>query len=216
MYGVFIGTFFSWQRYATTALVNRCNSNYNFQLVGPLEKTRSSKNSWTDMNAREILDSFKLTQPRGLTQDELQPFLDEIGLRNMVDADDFSNSVNIFITVEEDPMFGAILSFSYGHLAQDIWEDVTYRILPIDSTEARRLIVEPKAAKFLAGYGNYVRPNRELLITLLEQISNLIDQLPEIVQMELELSFLSSNDIAVRAASIFCNNINQNAERKVK
>ena len=161
------------------------------------------------MNARDCFKSIELTQPRYLTLDEIQPFLTEIGVRNIVDSDDLSNAVNIAITVEQDQMFGAVLSFSYGYLAREIWEDVTYRILPIDSNEARRLIDEPKGAKFLAGYRHFVRPDKELLVALLERTSNLVDQLPEVIQMDLELSFSSTQDIVVHSALIFCSKSNQ-------
>ena len=66
----------------------------------------------------------------------------------------------LLLGVMLDQQFGPVIVFSYGAMAMDVWDDVTYRVVPLTGRDARRMVQEPVAAKrLLGGYGEAPSPD---------------------------------------------------------
>lgn len=114
--------------------------------------------------------------------------------------------VEMTVAVECDDLFGPVLSFGFGRMAIDIWDDVAYRIIPITDKDARLIIKEPKGSTLLQGYGALEAPNVALVERLLLQVSDLVETTPEVLEMELDPVYSYRDEIVVAGARILLGN----------
>jgi acyl-CoA synthetase (NDP forming) len=59
--------------------------------------------------------------------------------------------IETILGVQIDPVFGPAIMFGLGGVFVEIFEDVAFRLAPIDRTEALRMIAETRGAKLLQG-----------------------------------------------------------------
>ncbi|MEM3004700.1 MAG: acetate--CoA ligase family protein, partial [Candidatus Bathyarchaeia archaeon] len=85
----------------------------------------------------------------------------------------------------KDPQFGQTLMFGLGGVFVEILKDVTFRIAPIDESEARSMITEIKAYPILKGYRGQAPVDEEAIVKILLAASKLLIDLPQISQMDL-------------------------------
>ena len=45
--------------------------------------------------------------------------------------------VEVIVRLHQDQLFGPVLSFGYGKMAVEVWEDVAYRIVPLTGKDAK-------------------------------------------------------------------------------
>ncbi len=88
--------------------------------------------------------------------------------------------------INADPSFGALISFGIGGVATELLDDRAYRAVPLTDTDAADLIAAPRASPLLNGYrGSRIVP-KEPLIELALRLSAMADDLPELVQLQLQ------------------------------
>ena len=88
--------------------------------------------------------------------------------------------------VTADPSFGALISFGLGGVATELLDDRAYRAVPLTDTDAADLIGAPRAAPLLNGYrGSRIVP-KQPLIELALRLSAMADDIPELVQLQLQ------------------------------
>jgi len=98
---------------------------------------------------------------------------------------EFSEVPTVF-RITADPSFGALISFGIGGVATELLDDRAYRAVPLTDTDAADLINAPRAAPLLNGYrGSRVVP-KEPLMELALRLSAMADDLPELVQLQLQ------------------------------
>ncbi len=85
----------------------------------------------------------------------------------------------------KDPQFGQTLMFGLGGVFVEILKDVTFRIAPIDESDARAMITEIKAYPILKGYRGQQPVDEDAIVKILLATSNLLMDLPEINQLDL-------------------------------
>jgi acyl-CoA synthetase (NDP forming) len=159
------------------------------------------------MDYREIVEKWRPTSTRVLNHSQSKRLLNECGIGQPRTKQEPASGVELRIAIEQDPGFGHVLVFSYGKMAMDIWEDVSYRILPLSPKDARIIITEPKASLLLEGYSLFQAPNRNLIEKMLLNISDLIVQVPEIEKMDLDPVFAYKQEIVIIGASIEFNDL---------
>ncbi len=93
--------------------------------------------------------------------------------------------VEVIVRLHQDPLFGSVLSFGYGKMAVEVWEDVAYRIVPLADKDAKLMIREPKGSRLLQGYGALPAPRASFLEEMLLNVSGLVHENPEIASLEL-------------------------------
>ena len=91
----------------------------------------------------------------------------------------------VIVGMTEDPLFGPLVVFGLGGIFVELMQDVAFRINPLSDVEAREMIDEVKAAKLLEGYRGEPAGDIDALVDLLQRVSALIDDNPEIAEMDL-------------------------------
>ncbi len=110
--------------------------------------------------------------------------------------------VEVIVRLHQDMLFGPVLSFGYGKMAVEVWEDVAYRIVPLTGKDAKLMIREPKGSRLLQGYGALPAPRDTLLEEMLLKVSGLVHENPEIENMELFPVYAYREQVLVAEARI--------------
>lgn len=159
------------------------------------------------MDYREIVNKWRPASTRILNNSQSKALLNECKIGNPRTKQAPATGIELRIAIEQDPGFGHILVFSYGKMAMDIWNDVTYRIIPISPKDARLMIREPKGSLLLGGYSLFEPPSTSLIEKTLLDISNLVVQVPEIETMDLNPVFAYRQELVIIGASIEFNDL---------
>jgi acyl-CoA synthetase (NDP forming) len=91
----------------------------------------------------------------------------------------------VIIGMTEDPSFGPLLAFGLGGVYVELIGDVAFRIHPLTDVDAQQMIGEVKAARLLDGYRGGDPGDIPALRDALLRVSTMIDELPEIAEMDL-------------------------------
>lgn len=110
--------------------------------------------------------------------------------------------VEIIIGLVQDPTFGLSIMCGIGGIFTELYNDVAFRIIPIDKYDSVQMIEEIKGKKLLEGFRN-MKANKELVIDLLLKVSKIGQELIEhIDQMDLNPVFVYENNICVVDAKL--------------
>jgi len=96
-----------------------------------------------------------------------------------------SGGHEVIIGMTEDPSFGPLLAFGLGGVFVELIGDVSFRIHPLTDADAAEMISEVKSARLLDGYRGGEEGDIVALREALLRVSALVDDLPEIVEMDL-------------------------------
>jgi acetyl-CoA synthetase (ADP-forming) len=80
--------------------------------------------------------------------------------------------IETFIGVKKDPTFGPVILFGLGGIFVEILKDITYRVCPVGSREAMRMIKEIKGFPILQGYKG-MTVNLDSLVKVIKKVSKL-------------------------------------------
>ena len=110
--------------------------------------------------------------------------------------------VEVIVRLHHDLLFGPVLSFGYGKMAVEVWEDVAYRIVPLTGKDARLMIREPKGSRLLQGYEALPAPGASHLEELLLKVSGLVHENRQIEKLELFPVYAYREQVLVAEARI--------------
>ena len=79
----------------------------------------------------------------------------------------------IIIGLLDDPQFGPVIMFGLGGIFTEILKDVSFRVLPIERTDAIQMIRETQGYELLQGYRGQPPVSEEMLIDLLMKTSRM-------------------------------------------
>jgi acetyltransferase len=87
--------------------------------------------------------------------------------------------------VATDPVFGPVILFGQGGLAVEVAADHAVALPPLNTVLARDLVARTRVARQLAGYRNHPAANLDAIAAVLVQVSRLVADLPEIVELDI-------------------------------
>ena len=93
--------------------------------------------------------------------------------------------VEVIVGGFRDPQFGPTVLFGLGGIFVEIFEDTSFRLVPLEESEAYSMIRSIKAYPMLRGYRNMPRADEGALVDILLRTSRLILEHPEIDQIDL-------------------------------
>jgi acetyltransferase len=96
-----------------------------------------------------------------------------------------SGGHEILIGMVEDPSFGPLMVFGLGGVFVELIGDVAFRIHPLTEVDAREMISDVKSARLLEGYRGGEPGDIDAVVDVLLRISALIEDLPEVFEMDL-------------------------------
>ncbi len=106
------------------------------------------------------------------------------------------------IGVIEDEIFGKTLMFGMGGILTEVFNDVTFKVCPVDKKTAGEMIAETKGYKVLCGIRGGEAADIEALAELLEKVSNLVMENDEIEEIDLNPVRLYNKGLAVLDARV--------------
>ena len=110
--------------------------------------------------------------------------------------------IGCVVRVQDDPSFGSLVSFGLAGVISDLLGDRAYRVLPLTEDESVELIDAPKAAPLLSGYQNAVPVNKKALVDLVQRVSAMADDIPEIRELACEPVLASASAAEITDARV--------------
>lgn len=95
----------------------------------------------------------------------------------------------VIIGAVTDPSFGKLVAFGLGGILVEVLKDITFRLAPITRDDALSMLDGIQAAEMLKGVRGSEPVDREALATILVNVSRLVDEVPEIVELDLNPVF---------------------------
>jgi acetate---CoA ligase (ADP-forming) len=93
--------------------------------------------------------------------------------------------IETFVGVTQAPGYGSLIGFGIGGVAVEVWKDVAFRVAPITDTDAGSMLDQIRGAKLLDGFRGSPKADREALVETLLLVSRMVQDLPEIVEMDI-------------------------------
>ena len=106
----------------------------------------------------------------------------------------------VIIGAVTDPAFGKLVAFGMGGILVEVLKDVTFRLAPTSTGDALSMLDSIAAAEILRGVRGAKPVDRDALAGMIEQVSALVADFPEIVEMDLNPVFAS--DTGATAADV--------------
>ncbi|MCL1593170.1 MAG: GNAT family N-acetyltransferase [Actinomycetia bacterium] len=91
----------------------------------------------------------------------------------------------VLIGMVEDPNFGPLVVFGLGGVFVELIGDVAFRIHPLTDHDAAEMIADVKSARLLEGYRGGDKGDIDAVIDALLRVSAMIEDLPEVFEMDL-------------------------------
>jgi acetate---CoA ligase (ADP-forming) len=96
-----------------------------------------------------------------------------------------SGGVETIIGITDDPLFGPLVAFGLGGINVEVLGDVKFRIAPLTDRDASELIQGIRGVKLLEGFRGHAPADVDALRELLLRVSRLAEEVPEIVELDL-------------------------------
>jgi len=100
-----------------------------------------------------------------------------------------TGGVEVMIGVTDDALFGPLIAFGLGGIHVEILGDVQFRITPLTSFDAADMIWKIKGYRLLTGYRGHPSADLEALEETLLRVSRLVEEVPEISELDLNPIF---------------------------
>jgi acyl-CoA synthetase (NDP forming) len=100
-----------------------------------------------------------------------------------------SKGLEVIVGVTDDPLFGPLIAFGLGGIFVEILKDLVFRITPLTDIDAREMVTGIKGYKLLQGYRGQEAVDEKALQELLLRISRLVEEVPEISELDLNPIF---------------------------
>ena len=95
----------------------------------------------------------------------------------------------VIIGATTDPTFGKVIAFGLGGILVEVLKDVTFRLAPATADEATSMLDDIAAAEVLRGARGAAPISRDALSGMIQRVSDLVGDFPEISEMDLNPVF---------------------------
>ena len=110
--------------------------------------------------------------------------------------------VEVIIGLVQDPTFGLSIMCGIGGIFTELYEDVSFRVVPIERYDAEEMIEEIRGKKLLEGFRN-IQADKKQVADLLLKVSKIGEELMAYIdQMDLNPVFIYRNDYCVVDAKL--------------
>ena len=95
----------------------------------------------------------------------------------------------VIIGAVTDPSFGKLVAFGLGGILVEVLKDATFRLAPATKDDALSMLDGIAAAEMLKGVRGAAGVNRDALATMIQRVSELVSDFPEISELDLNPVF---------------------------
>jgi acetyl-CoA synthetase (ADP-forming) len=110
--------------------------------------------------------------------------IDGIFVQEMLPRD-----IEVIVGGKKDSTFGQTIAFGFGGIFVEIFDDISFRVVPITKEDALEMIKEIKAQKILEGYRGKRPADVNALVDVLLKTSKLLQENPEIKELDINPIF---------------------------
>lgn len=110
--------------------------------------------------------------------------------------------IEIILGMIKDASFGPVVMFGLGGVFVEVLKDVSFRVVPIEKVDAREMIYEIQGKKLLEGYRGQPPADVGFLQEMLVNLSNFVDNTPEIKEIDMNPVFAYEKGAVVVDARI--------------
>ncbi len=96
-----------------------------------------------------------------------------------------SGGVELLAGIVQDPSFGPLVAFGPGGVLAELIGEAMFRIAPLSDVDAAEMVGAGKAGRLVAGFRGAAAANQGALVDMLERLSALAVDLPELVELDL-------------------------------
>jgi len=104
-----------------------------------------------------------------------------------------SGGQEVIIGAVTDQSFGKLVAFGLGGVLVEVLKDITFRLAPASKEDALSMLDGIQAAEILKGVRGAEPVSRDALATLIQNVSQLISDFPEIAEMDLNPVFATKS-----------------------
>ncbi|MEI5098054.1 GNAT family N-acetyltransferase [Streptomyces sp. PmtG] len=113
-----------------------------------------------------------------------------------------ARGVDTVVRAGHDPAAGAVLSFGLAGAASELLGDTAHRLIPVTDRDARTLVRAIRTAPLLFGWRGSAPVDVEALEELLQRVSRLVDDHPEVVTVSLEPVVVAQHGLSVLSGTV--------------
>ena len=140
---------------------------------------------------REMMESVATLSPEArITGATIEPMLERPHAREII------------IGIVQDPVFGPVISFGTGGTAVEIFADTQVALPPLNEYLSKQLIRGTRASTFLHKFRNMPEADIAQLITVLQRVSEIACELPEVSELDINPLLVDENGVIVVDARI--------------
>ncbi len=113
-----------------------------------------------------------------------------------------TEGVEVMVGVTQDPSFGPLIMFGVGGIYAELFKDAVFRIHPLTDVDAQEMVRSIKAYQLLEGWRGASPSDIKALEELLLRVSEMVEDFPQIMEMDLNPVKASERGYAVVDARI--------------
>jgi acyl-CoA synthetase (NDP forming) len=108
-----------------------------------------------------------------------------LALRGVLLQREIAGGVEALVGVTSDPLFGPLVVCGLGGVLVELLRDASFRLQPVSDVDAEEMIERLRSRRLLEGYRGAKAADRAALARVIQQVSALVDAVPELREMDL-------------------------------
>jgi acetyltransferase len=113
-----------------------------------------------------------------------------------------AEGVEVIIGTKYDDQFGPVIMYGLGGIMVEILKDVSFRVIPLSPTGARKMIEETKSFPILNGSRGKPPLDKKAITKLLMLCSEIVEAYPQIAEMDLNPVIVHQKGLSIVDARI--------------
>ena len=115
------------------------------------------------------------------------------------------DGLEVIVGATTDPVFGKLVAFGLGGTLVEVLQDITFRLAPAESADAHAMLNDISGSKILDGVRGQAGVDRTVLARTIEQVSHLVNDFPEISELDLNPVFASADGAVAADVRVLLN-----------
>ncbi len=113
--------------------------------------------------------------------------------------------LEVIVGATTDPVFGKLVAFGLGGTLVEVLQDITFRLAPAESADTHAMLNDISGSKILDGVRGQAGVDRTALAKTIEHISHLVNDFPEIDELDLNPVFASADGAVAADVRVLLN-----------